>query len=49
VEGAGPIAPEFLAGLRAGGEIGVSYGSQTLRLTPPEPATAERFARSCAG
>jgi hypothetical protein len=49
VEASGPVAPEFLEALRAGGEIGVSYGSQALRLTPPEPATAERFARSCAG
>jgi hypothetical protein len=49
VEATGPVAPEFLAGLRAGGDIAVSYGSQTLSLSPPQAALAERFAAACAG
>ena len=47
VEAAGPIAPEFLTGLRTGGEIAISYGSQTVQLSPPESALAQRFADAC--
>lgn len=48
VEGYGEISSDLLARLEAGGEIGLSYGSQTVGPYPgPEAAEARAFAEAC--
>jgi hypothetical protein len=47
VEATGPIFADFLAALTAGGEVGVAYGAQTLRLPAPPAELAHTFAAAC--
>ena len=48
VEGYGEIPEDLLARLEAGGEIGLSYGSQTVGPYPgPDEAEATAFAAAC--
>lgn len=48
VEGYGDIPEDLLARLEAGGEIGLSYGAQTVGPYPgPDEAEATAFAAAC--